>query len=461
MIFSRVIMTLIILLLLLMPIFTLLFFLYHHSVYATTTSLGLSETGDTTLSPPSQSNCITFDSQERIITVSCKTTNLTYIDSQLKDPDVLHRDNGLDKGWVLNAGITVAEDATLYINSSDTSWLKILADEENAYPIHVSGSLKIDSVGIASWNPNTNNYTSSSDSQRDGQDVQIGTPRPYIVVDEGATGTTDITNSEIAHLGYESGYGGGRTGLRYEGGDGSILRGNNIHDLYFGFYSKGVGGIEIEDNYIHDNIHYGLDPHTGTHDMNIRNNTVNDNGGIGIICSLDCYNIAIEDNVVYNNTKMGIMFSRNMTDSIARNNDVSNEDRGIVISESSNNEIYNNTVSDSGSGIEVDEDSSGNSIHDNTIVDIDAPEDALGIEDGTESENTLFSNEIIDSKTRSNITLDQNPALPSPPPPDDSGNGNNGDNEGGGEESGDGDEGGDGDGDEDDSGGNDDEESEE
>ena len=70
---------------------------------------------------------------------------------------------------------------------------------------------------------------------------------------------------------------------------------------------------------------------------------------------------------------MGIMFSRNMTDSIARNNNVSNEDRGIVISESRNNEIYNNTVSDSGSGIDLDEDSFDNTIHDNTILGISDP----------------------------------------------------------------------------------------
>lgn len=169
----------------------------------------------------------------------------------------------------------------------------------NSVPIYVSGSLKIDSVGISSWNPNTNNYTSSLDSHRNGEDVQIGTPRPYIIVNDDATGTTDITNSEIAYLGYESGYGGGRTGLRYEGGDGSTIGGNNIHDLYFGFYSKGVGGMIIENNYIHDNIHYGLDPHTGTNDMIIKNNTVHDNGSIGIICSLDCFNITIENNTVY------------------------------------------------------------------------------------------------------------------------------------------------------------------
>ena len=32
------------------------------------------------------------------------------------------------------AGITIAENATLYINSSDTSWLKVIADGETAYP---------------------------------------------------------------------------------------------------------------------------------------------------------------------------------------------------------------------------------------------------------------------------------------------------------------------------------------
>ena len=340
------------------------------------------------LSPSSldtTSECVTFDSEERMITINCETANLTQIDSQIKNPDLIRKDANIDKGWILNAGITVAQNATLYINSSDTSWLKILADGETAYPILVSGSLKIDSAKISSWNPNTNNYTLSEDSHRNGEDVQIGIPRPYIVVNDDATGTTDITNSEIAYLGYESGYGGGRTGLRYEGGDGSIVSGNNIHNLYFAFYSKGVGGMKVENNLIHDNIHYGLDPHTGTHDMIIRNNVVHDNGSIGIICSLDCYNITVENNTVYNNTKMGIMLSRNMYDSFVRNNIVSHEDRGIVISESHNNEVNDNIVSTSGTGIDLDQDSSENMIHDNVIKDIVDPTTALDIEDGAET----------------------------------------------------------------------------
>jgi parallel beta-helix repeat protein len=390
-----------------MSIFALAF-TFSQSVHASTADLSSSsDTRDLSSlsSSDATSECVTFDSEERMITINCRTINLTQIDSQIKNPDVIRKDTNVNKGWILNAGITIAENAILYINSSDTSWLKILADEETAHPIYVSGSLKIDSVRISSWNPNINNYTSSLDSHRNGEDVQLGTPRPYIVVNDDATGATDITNSELTSLGYESGYGGGRTGIRYEGGDDSLIKGNNIHDLYFGFYSKGVDGIRIEENFVHNNIHYGIDPHTVTHDMSIKNNTVHDNGSIGIICSLDCYSITIENNTVYNNTKMGIMLSRNMTDSIVRHNTVNNEDRGIVISESSNNEVYNNTITDSGSGIDLDMDSFENIIYNNTIVNMEDPEDALGIDDGAEDQNTMYSNVLI-NESGQEISLD-------------------------------------------------------
>src|SRR5215216_2840544 len=351
-------------------------------------------------------SCVRYDSTENEIRINCESANLTDIYNQLQDPDLLHKET-TDGVWLLNAGIIIEQGATLYINSTDTSWLKIAADGETAYPILVSGSLKIDSVKVTSCNANTNDYALTDNSDRNGRDVQIGTPRPYIRIEAEATGTTDITNSEIAYLGYEAGYGAGRTGLRYEGGDGSVIKGSNIHDLYFGFYSKGVGGMIIENNYFHDNIHYGLDPHTGTHDMIIRNNTVHDNGSSGIICSLDCYNITIENNKIYNKTKNGIMFRRNMFDSIARNNVVSNEDNGIVISEShNNNEVYNNIVSDSGSGIDIDEDSSENVVYNNTIINIPDPSDALSIEEGLAERNTIYSNTLINA-TDLGINVDE------------------------------------------------------
>jgi poly(beta-D-mannuronate) C5 epimerase len=81
-------------------------------------------------------------------------------------------------------------------------------------------------------------------------------------------------------------------------------------------------------------------------------------GGSGIICSLDCYNILIENNRVHDNGGDGIDFSRNMYNSIARNNIVYNEPSGVFVSQSHNNQIYNNTISKSGDGINVNSGSS-------------------------------------------------------------------------------------------------------
>jgi parallel beta-helix repeat protein len=86
-----------------------------------------------------------------------------------------------------------------------------------------------------------------------------------------------------------------------------------------------------------------------------------------------------------------------MSDSIARNNIVSNELRGIIVSESHNNEVYNNTVSSSGSGIEIDEDSYDNTIYENLMINIPNQDDALFIENGAASQNTFYSNILLDS----------------------------------------------------------------
>jgi mannuronan 5-epimerase len=324
--------------------------------------------------------CISYDPSTNFITVTCNSTTLTDIDNQLNDNTILDKEHSNNGVWLLNAGIVVANKATLYINSTDTTWLKINADGDTEHIIEVYGNLKIDSVKITSWNPNTNDYATIPAYDEDKEPELI----PYIIVEGEATGTTDITNSELAYLNY----------LSYYGGDGSVLKSNHIHDLWFGFYSSGVGDMIIEDNHIHDNTIYGLDPHTETHDMIIRNNVVHNNGEEGIICSLDCYNITIEGNEAYNNADAGIMFSRNMYNSVARNNHVHDEVKGIFVSASHNNEIYNNTVSDSGDGIYLKSESSKNNIYDNTII--NATSNGILVNTGA-SDNTFSSNTIINA----------------------------------------------------------------
>jgi mannuronan 5-epimerase len=368
-----------------------------------------STTSNTPNTTVSNSHCISFDPSNRTITVSCSSARLSDLYNQLHDNSILTKHSPLGT-WFLSANLVIAKGATLNVNSPDTKWLKINskgASESDSkssssgshsrssgpYIIDVLGGLKIHSVKITSWDPTTNYYAITNGS-RHGDSRHAGAPRPYFRVESGASGTADIVNSEIAYLGYEKGKvsGQGTDGLNYYGGDGSVLSGNNIHDLYFGFYSAGVGHIVIENSIIRNSGHYGLDPHTGTHDMIIRNNTVFGNGGIGIICSLDCYNVLIENNNVHDNAPSGIMFSRNMTNSIARNNIVYNEDNGIFVSQSYNNQIYKNIVSNSANGINVGSGSSDNKIYNNTIT--KSTSHGISINSKDSAANSIYSNII-------------------------------------------------------------------
>jgi poly(beta-D-mannuronate) C5 epimerase len=363
---------------------------------------------------PSAGSCINYTPSTRTITVSCNSAKLTNIDNKLHDTSILAKQTPAAGVWFLNANLVIAKGATFHIDSTDTKWLKIsskvtrgagVAKIAHAYWIDVHGVLKIDSVKITSWDPTTNYYAITNGSRTGSGVFILGTPRPSIVVENNATGTTDITNSEIAYLGYEQGKHRGGSGLSYYyGGDGSIIRNNSIHHIYFGLYTFGVGHMTIENNIIRNSGHYGLDPHTGTPDMIIRNNIVYDNNGSGIICSLNCYNIVIENNNVHDNAENGIDFSRNMYNSLARNNLVYNEAQGIFVSQSHNNQVYNNTISDSADGIYVNSGSTNNKIYDNTIM--NSKSHAILIKNAS-SENTFYTNKIVSTKKEGlNISQD-------------------------------------------------------
>jgi hypothetical protein len=344
-----------------------------------------------------------------------------------------NEDTSNGKVWILNAGIVIEKGGELIIDSSDTRWLKLVPtptiqpakqlvplveendtdiyDEEqvegtiakiitpqnkdnttkigitsdndqqpilvsknngnNPNGIHVRGSLIIDSVKITSWDPETNDVIGFAYGKRPGEehtksDYDTAEPRAFIRVSKDATGTTNITNSELGYLGYSCSR---CAGLSYYGGEGSVIQGNDIHHLLKGYYSKSMGSTIIADNKFHDNYLYGIDPHTGSHDMSILRNTVYNNNASGIICSKHCYNLLIEGNKVYNNTGVGrgIAFSINTTNSVARDNHVSDQIRCISFNRNSNfNEIYNNTVSNCVNGFYLSN-TTNNNIHDNIV----------------------------------------------------------------------------------------------
>ncbi len=227
------------------------------------------------------------------------------------------------------------------------------------------------------------------------QDVNGTIPRGYIqfAASEGA----QIINSEFGYLGDVEP---GRRGFDLFGGGGPShdmeIRDSRFHNMWMAFYSNGAYNITVDNSEYYDNIKYSLDLHTTTHDMNITNNWIHDNP-IGPICSDRCWNIIIEGNLIEDTTTAAIFFSRNMTDSIARNNHVINARTGIIVSESPNNQIYNNTIEGAtreGMGLinpELPDDglTEGNVVYDNVISDSE-----IGIR-ATRSHNNIVQNTIF------------------------------------------------------------------
>ena len=330
--------------------------------------------------------CAEYDQADNTINVKCNST-FQDVAQTINDQKIVEN---LGNGeYVLNATLEIADGVTFEMNSSNAGdnlqYLKIAGGDG----IIVYGKILIDGIKITSWNISSNDVIA--------QDMNGSTRRGYIQF--AASEASQIINSEFGFLGDVEP---GRRGFDLLGeGDGEpshdiVIRANKFHNMWIGFYSNGAYNIVIDANEYYNNIKYTVDPHTVTHDMNITNNYVHHNR-IGIICSLDCYNILIEGNDVHHNTENGIFFSRNMHDSIARNNHVYNSTTGIMVSESSNNQIYNNTI----------EGATSDGIH---LFNPALPDDGL-----TEN-NLVYNNTIINAEngivaTRSHDNIVQNTTL--------------------------------------------------
>src|ERR671922_126052 len=330
--------------------------------------------------------CIDYEPTENVINIMCNASFEDVIDT-IEDPDIL---DDLGNGeYLLRANLQTIDGVTFEINSDDgLQYLKIAG----VNGIIVNGKIEIRDVIITSW-----------DTEADSPVLQTSTgsvPRAFINlrVSEGGF----IQDSEIAYLGYdELPRRGIDLGESTEGASHDFaIRNSKIHDNWMGFYSAGAYNIIIDVSEFYNNIKYAMDPHTGTHNMTVSNNKVYNNQGFAVICSYQCYDIIFEENEVHDNAEAGLMFSRATHDSTIRNNFVYNQfdsAHPISISESQDNEIYGNNISNSTYGISVhnpvvlDEDgmSSGNMIYDNTFDGVQYALRAMASSDNTFSNNAF------------------------------------------------------------------------
>jgi mannuronan 5-epimerase len=340
------------------------------------------------------SHCVKYLRVHNIIRIICGPVNLTDINNALKNSKILKKESS-NKIWILKADLEVENRSKLYINSTDTSWLKIDSSRRNAYHIQAEGDLLVDSVKITGWDTTKRDYSKT--------DIKGSIPRAYLLIKKG-TGMTNITNSEIAYLGYRSP---NSFGLTYYTGAGSIIRNNKIHDLWYGFYSsdRTAHNITIQNNEFYNNSIYGIDPHSGSHDLLIANNEVYNNGRHGIICSTDCYNILIASNRVFNNTAVGIMLHNKVSKSIIKNNIVyDNKGTQITLLDSVyNNHVFGNNLRGGYNGVRIDNHSQNNNIYNNSIV--NASDYGIYIS-GWSSRNIISHNVIINSAKENGIRVE-------------------------------------------------------
>jgi parallel beta-helix repeat protein len=327
--------------------------------------------------------CVSYQSGINTITINCDASFLDVVQA-INDPGILEQEEEQGQ-YILNTNLDVADGVSFAMTSSGDGLQYLKIAGENGIIVH--GKILIDGITITSWDIEEEDVIE--------QDMNGTIRRGYVQF--AASEGSQILNSEFGYLGDVEP---GRRGFDLFGEGPShdmVIRNSTFHNMWFAFYSNSAYNITVDGSEYYDNIKYALDPHTTTHDMIITNNWLHDNP-IGVICSDRCWNILIEGNLIEDTTDIGIFFSRNMTDSIARNNQVINARVGILVSESPNNQIYNNTIEGATSqGIrllnpELPDDgvTEGNIVYNNVISD---SEDGVAAARSQNNivENTIFS----------------------------------------------------------------------
>ena len=112
-------------------------------------------TQDTLESVQSNTPCVDYDSVQKLIQVRCKSIHLIDIYNVVGNPNILRVEEEQDQEngtippdnqtnvWILNSGIAVDKEGGLIIDSTDTSWLKIIPTSTIQLKQKSSNSMKI------------------------------------------------------------------------------------------------------------------------------------------------------------------------------------------------------------------------------------------------------------------------------------------------------------------------------
>ena len=257
--------------------------------------------------------------------------------------------------WLLTADLEILPGASVRIAAPDVRWLKLRSEGASFVAVKVlGGSLDVSGACVTSWDPK---QARVAERYEDG--------RAFLLARDG--GQLALDHAELRFLGHGNveSYG---LSWRTAGSGGKITQ-SVVSHLYYGLYTYEIDGLVIADNEFHDNVLYGVDPHTGSHNLVIERNVVHDNGKHGIILAEDCADSVIRDNVVYRNGHHGIvLYQRSDRNTIENNETFRNAAQGINVNESADNVVRGNRVYENvESGIGIGQTSARNVVEGNEI----------------------------------------------------------------------------------------------
>ena len=249
-------------------------------------------------------------------------------------PDILARRDG---AWLLTRTLTVRRGASLEVGKAT---LRLLSEPRRFAGLEARGGrLEILDSTVTSW---------SATAGR--PDAEVGDGRAWVLARDGSV--LDVRNSRMELLGYDRAerYG---VSWRTRTTSGTIHR-SVFAGNFYGAYMHGIAAMRVTDSVIERSHRYGLDPHSGTRNLQIENNVFRHNGKHGMILAVGCSNATVRGNRSYGNAGHGIVVFEGSNDVTLTGNEVhDNKMSGIDVNNSQRLRLTGNVVHGNDIGLHV------------------------------------------------------------------------------------------------------------
>jgi parallel beta-helix repeat protein len=294
--------------------------------------------------------------------------------------DVLARRDG---AWLLARTLTIRQGASLQVRKTT---LRLLSEPGRIVGVEARGGrLEVTDSTVTSWTPANGR-----------PDLRVDDGRAWVLARDGSV--LDVRNSRMELLGYDRAerYGvSWRTAATSGTVDRSVFNGN-----FYGAYMHGIAAMRFTGSVVEQSLRYGLDPHSGSHNLDIEHNTFRHNGKHGLILAVGCADATIRGNHSYGNAGHGIVVFQGSHDVTLDGNEVhDNGMSGIDVNGSQRLRLTGNVVYGNDIGLHIHGPSRAVAVEGNRLT----ANRADGLRVATGARSITASQNLIDFNRRAGV----------------------------------------------------------